>query len=226
MMVPSWVKTTRGSRLPRCKRGGSPHTRSWRISSCLVVLAVLLAVGCSRQKTEEQPSAAPATETPTVSVSTPVPTTGAEAAPSKVPTAIAAPRPEPAGAVLADGRHFGFIKRVDTSAPSLVFDLAYYLTGPAADKAAQEAGVVGPGAEVENDYFIQNDNPRLRTLPVAREVEIEVLEQVGDPETSSKVSLDTFASYFRASGDPHADSGHWVTMRDGKVRRVEQQYSP
>ena len=42
----------------------------------------------------------------------------------------------------------------------MTFDLAYFLTGDAANQAAAEHGDETP---VPNDYYIVNDNPSLRT---------------------------------------------------------------
>ena len=43
-------------------------------------------------------------------------------------------------------------------------DYAEYLTGAAADAAAVAAGEIAPGEHVEDDYWIQNDNPQRTSL--------------------------------------------------------------
>jgi hypothetical protein len=55
----------------------------------------------------------------------------------------------------------------------MTFDLAYFLTGDAANQAAAEHGDETP---VPNDYYIVNDNPLLRTTPISPSVEIDAID--------------------------------------------------
>ena len=50
-------------------------------------------------------------------------------------------------AELEDGEHFGFVEEVDASGGTLVLDLAYFLTGEAANEAAAERGDESSGPE-------------------------------------------------------------------------------
>ncbi|MGH8897090.1 MAG: hypothetical protein ACRDZ4_08740 [Egibacteraceae bacterium] len=141
--------------------------------------------------------------------------------PTATVTETAAPAPssqpasEPPKAQLKNGRHFGFVKRVDAKAPSLTFDLAYFLTGAEADKAAQEHGVIGPSEHID---FIVNDNPRLRTLPVHRGAGIRVLK--GGSVTLKGAMLESLASSLPQS------NGFWVKVEGGKVIDLEEQPCP
>ena len=116
---------------------------------------------------------------------------------------------------LEDGRHFGFWETFeigDTIAYG-EFDLAQLLTGAAAEAAAAERG-----DEVNNDYYIVNDNPRLRTLIAEGDTVVRVLEG-GTPDL-----MDTNVADFAVERSPEA--GFWVTIEDGIVTEIEQQFVP
>src|SRR6266545_4107086 len=92
--------------------------------------------------------------------------------PLSKPTTSAAPAaPAPSSPKLDDGRHFGFIRSLDlrTSLKTISFDLAYRLDGEQANQAAAERGYPTP---IDNDYFVVNDNPKVRTVPLSADAEI------------------------------------------------------
>ena len=75
-------------------------------------------------------------------VGTPSPTPSATTgSPSPDPSSTESPSPTPSPE-LEDGRHFGYIESVDirTLPGTMVFDLAYFLTGDEANQAAEEHG--------------------------------------------------------------------------------------
>ncbi len=160
---------------------------------------------------------APASSVPS---STPDPTTSA--APSPTPTAV--PSPE-----LEDGKHFGYIRSVDASGQpaTLVLDLAYMLTGEDAAQAAKEHGDEYPPP---NDYYIVNDNPKLRTLILSPDVRIRVLDWANCCQTFFAGDLTAFADGF-AHPDPAGayrgpTSPYWLWVKDGQVVRIQEQYLP
>jgi hypothetical protein len=170
------------------------------------------------------------------------PTVGAtgQTAPSD-PTGVTAPTgpTSPTGptgetgtppAELEDGEHFGFVEEVDPADGSLVFDLAYFLTGEAANEAAAEHGDEVP---VPNDYYIVNDNDRLRTLLLADDVELSLLDWNHCCDERFDGDLDTFAraideETFEAGGFVYNGrlSPYWLTVEDGEIVRIEEQYLP
>ena len=99
--------------------------------------------------------------TPTVSV-TPSPTTTASPDPNALP----------------DGRSFVYAKAVVGSdgAQSLTFDLATFLTDAAAAAAATAHHDESPPP---NGYYIVNDNPLLRTIPMSPTVSIRYFPSSG-----------------------------------------------
>jgi len=126
-----------------------------------------------------------------------------------IQSASGTPSPSPSPA-LEDGRHFGYIKSAQLTAQPqfIVFDLAYLLTGDEANQAAADRGLETP---VPNDYFIVNDNPRLRALPPAPALLFqESFDQKKYPPGNYKGKF----------------SGYWLTVKGGAVTKVEEQYFP
>jgi hypothetical protein len=133
-------------------------------------------------------------------------------------------------AALPDGRSFGYIKTMSASNRTLSFDLAQFLEGDAADRAAAEDGAIAPGEQVENDYYIRNQNPRLRTLTYTPDVRIRV---VGDPPDLVDGELSAFVDSFSQDnvefGPGRYRGSHtqyWLTVQGGVVTKIEELYLP
>jgi hypothetical protein len=142
----------------------------------------------------------------------------------------AEPPPFP-GASLEDGRHFGYVRAVDADAGTIEFDLAYLLSGKEADRAYQEA--TGNTGHVPNDYFIVNDNPMLRTLVLAPDVRLRLLDWNHCCETFFDGDLALFAEAIGQQTDVtdgdliyRGQSQWWITVENGVVTEIEEQYSP
>jgi hypothetical protein len=140
------------------------------------------------------------------------------------------PPPFP-GASLEDGRHFGYVRAVDADAGTIEFDLAYLLSGKEADRAYQEA--TGNTGHVPNDYFIVNDNPMLRTLVLAPDVRLRLLDWNHCCETFFDGDLALFAEAIGQQTDVtdgdliyRGQSQWWITVENGVVTEIEEQYSP
>jgi hypothetical protein len=190
------------------------------VRRCAIAVAVftLIAVACSEGS-------------PSVSATSPS-VTGLSPSPS-VASPSPSPVPSPSGSpALAEGRSFGYIKSVDATAspPTMVFDLAQFFSGADADKAAQEDGVIGPGEHVDNDFYIRNVNPLLRTVPISATVQISLIKWTNCCETKLSPDLATFASAFPGPGptdDFHGPmSPYWLTVKNGVIVKIEEQYLP
>jgi hypothetical protein len=128
----------------------------------------------------------------------PVQLTGYDASGQVVTTGTSgggASAPTPA-ATLEDGRHFGYVRSVDTAAGTMEFDLAYFLSGKEADQAYQEA--TGDTGHVPNDHFVVNDDPLLRTLTLAPDVRLRLLDWNHCCETFFDGDLALFAQAIRS----------------------------
>jgi hypothetical protein len=135
------------------------------------------------------------------------------------------------GATLEDGRHFGYVRSVDPYARTIEFDLATFLSGEEADRAYQEAtGDTGP---VPNDHFVVNDNPMLRTIALAPNVRLRLLDWNHCCETFFDGDLALFAQAIQEQGDVtdgdviyRGQSQWWITIESGVVTEIEEQYAP
>lgn len=143
------------------------------------------------------------------------PSSSASSGPSSSPS-----NPPTAAPVLEDGRHFVFLKRASAQGDwTLTFDLAYFY--------ADQDAIEECGPDVPNGYCIVNDNPRLRTLPVARTVGVRYIPL----DACCALKPGSFSSLAAAVGsgpaggyDPTAP--YWITVRNGQIVRIEQQYLP
>ena len=133
----------------------------------------------------------------------------------------------------AAAERFGYIRSVSTAGPTatLAFDEAEFLTGEEAQRAAEEDGAIPPGEPVPNDYYVRNPDKSTETLRVAADAEI----------TASRCSLcrggqagnvdDFLASFMKTDqtfADPYrgAKSQYWLTIEDGTVVAIDEQYVP
>jgi hypothetical protein len=106
----------------------------------------------------------------------------------------------------------------------LRFDRATLLTGKAADAASAAHGGESP---VPNDYYIQNDNPRLREVAVVDQAKVigsQELTGSPGPNPSTLKALLTFVH----NGGPQvaATPFHLTYDANGLVVRVQEQYVP
>jgi hypothetical protein len=182
----------------------------------LVPAAVILLAATAAACTSDTPTVATGTDTATA-----VPTTsGPSAEPTESESPSSSPTPEP---VIEDGRHFVFVKRMKDG--GMTFDLAEFYTGEAANEIAGERGDEVP---VPNDVYIVNDNPKLRTVPVAADSTIRALKWSQCCDVFVELSYDEFAGYVaHPTDDFHgASSPYWIRVQDGEIVKVEEQYLP
>ena len=109
-----------------------------------------------------------------------------------------------------------------------MFDLAYLLTG---DEANEEAAERGEETPVPNDYFIVNDNPRLRRLPVAPGLQIILIDWTNCCDTMFRADPQLFEESFDHTKFPPGNykgkfSAYWLTAKDGTVTMIEEMYFP
>ena len=133
----------------------------------------------------------------------------------------------------AAAEHFGYIRSVSTAGPAatLAFDEAEFLTGEEAQRAAEEDGQVQAGERVPNDYYIRNPDKSTETFRVATDAKITArrcpLCRKGQPG-----NVDDFLGSFMKTGQTYADpyrgakSQYWLTIEDGAVVAIDEQYLP
>lgn len=126
------------------------------------------------------------------------------------------------GTDLEDGRNYGYPTKATDD--SVTVDIALFLTGQEAAEAAADHGDESPPP---NDYYVVNDNPRLRTLPVASDVRVRYVPVGQDPSVTVNGNWDAFAAAVNgAQQTDYPEGGWWFTLRDGVVVKVEFQWVP
>jgi hypothetical protein len=154
---------------------------------------------------------------------------GGRAGESKAPeptqrsTTIAAPRDE----------HFGYIRSVSDAGPAatLAFDEANFLTGKEAQQAAEKDGAIEPGEAAPNDYYIRNPDKATKTYPIANDARI-TAKRCSLCRNGKPGELEPFLAAFMERGqtynDPYRgkDSLYWLTIEDGRVVAIDEQYVP
>jgi hypothetical protein len=159
---------------------------------------------------------------------TPAPTAVASTTPP--PTTTPPTTPSPTAPVLADGKHPVYLTKIDVSGHQLTFDLIQFLTGAAAKKAWVKDHPEYPDGP-DNDYYIVNENPLLRTLPVSTTVMVKVVN-LGAPGGVSLVSI-KFADLPKHLSDNEAPAEgrlwhapFWIVVSHGVIVSMEEQFLP
>ncbi len=134
---------------------------------------------------------------------------------------------------LETSTHFGFIRSVDTSTDpvTIEFDEAQWLTGEAAQEAAEKDGAIGPGEAVPNDYYIRNPDTSTRPWELAPDAKVTAtrcpLCRGGKPG-----KLADFLASFSKRGQTYADdyrgaqAQYWITVEEQFVVTIDEQYRP
>ncbi len=175
---------------------------------------------------DDEAAVSPTATTPAPTSATSSPTPSDE--PSPTPNAIATD--EPRGDTLPDGRYFVQLTDIQggEEGPLLLqYDLAYFLTGEEANQAAEDRGLDTP---VPNDYFIVNDNPKLRLTPLEGVYSVKYIPEGSGLSSPVKAHEAQFLGWMGESVQtdfpPKDTSWWWVTIENGSVTKIEQQYLP
>jgi hypothetical protein len=190
----------------------------------VVAIVVLLAFGggyllARGGGTAASPSGSASTGTPTAR-----PSRSHSPKPSVSPSG--SPSAEPSGD-LPDGRDFVYVKKIQGGEEGpllLTFDLAYFYTGAKANEVAASRGDEVP---VPNDVYIVNDNPKLRTYPIASSVLVRYI-----PNGSVLKKGDIGAFEQAVNGTAQTDypdmryTGWWIVLKNGQVSSITQQFLP
>jgi hypothetical protein len=183
--------------------------RPARILTAVLFAAAVAVTGCAAHPTTAPPAG---------------PVTPAAAPPPPVPVPepkiLLVPKPPtPPKPVLADGHYDAYIRTVDRGHNRLVVDLVQVFHDQAAIDAAIADGKPRDIAQVLYTY-IRNQNPRLRTLPLARPLRLDLL--AGDCQAPVSKQLSTLVAHARTGR-----SYFTLTVAGGAVQQIkEQQASP
>lgn len=202
--------------------------RAGALATVAVVVAIGLGVGVGIGAAKWGGGAARPAAAPTATTST-APPASPRAAATRSPTAS----PTPTVDVPASGTDIGYLRSAkerggsgeEDASVELRFDRVQFLTGKAAADAAKRNG------DEESDYYVVNDNPKLRTLQVRRDAvvtgDIAFNSWAGDGQNSGAKprTLDELVEFVAT------DQGEQTLFdlrydRDGFVTAVTERYVP
>jgi hypothetical protein len=217
------------------------ESRSWIwLVVALVAILGLAAAGCNELKTVD-------TGASVVTPATGVTTTeaGVTTTVGSVPTTTLTPASTPTTVALASSESLlsnghikacGIIKEVSVTGGvrHLKIDYVDFLTGAAADAAAVAAGEISPGEHVDDDYFVSNVNPKLRTFDVSNSVvittySVEIPLDVADAPFpwSECMVMWGGASGVLTDAEVSLKDGLWWIERDGNtIVKIDEQWVP
>jgi hypothetical protein len=184
-------------------------------ASGLVVVAI--AVGASlavatRPIARPAPAAAGAVP-PTVAAEP----SAAEPAAKPAPESSAAPAAAAAAPVLEDGDHDAYITKVDSANDRIVVDVVQVFH----DRAAVQAAIADGKSASDARYlttWVRNENPRLRTLPLAGDLRVKLRDACGEPDPGREALLTKLAANASLDGTYY----YTLTVRDGAVARIQE----
>jgi hypothetical protein len=134
-----------------------------------------------------------------------------------------------ASATDEDGRFFCYMESAkwEGSQPELTVDYAQMLTGAEAAAAATAAGDESPPP---NDYYIVNQNPKLRTFPADGSMTVRMTSSAEGtrPEGYDMPFAQWYDAFSGMSGSFPAirDVPYWITVENGIIVGIEEQYLP
>jgi hypothetical protein len=192
--------------------------RTYRMAlASLAILTAVTLTACQGGTKTAEPPPSPVQPAP---ANRPVATT------SKPAIAQPTTRPAASSATTSSGTDFGFIRSwtAKTGTIYLRFDRAVLLTGKAADDASAAHGGESP---VPNDYFIQNDNPRLREVVILDQAKVIGSQQLTGSPGPNPSSLKALLTFVHNGGPQVAATPFHLKYNDnGFVTRVQEQYLP
>jgi hypothetical protein len=184
--------------------------RPARIITAVVFAAAVAVTGCAAHPTATAPPAAPVT--PAVAPTPPVPV-------PEPPVPVPEPPVPPKPPVLADGHYDSYIRTVDRSHNRLVVDLVQVFHEQAAVDAAIADGMPHDQAQVLY-VWVRNQNPRLRTLPMARDLRLDLLP--GDCIESRNHQFAKLVKDSRAMSGSRPAYYFTLTVAGGLVHRIQE----
>jgi hypothetical protein len=211
------------------RAGGASRRRGPFVTAILALIVVAIAIGYYLLSDGGSGGGAAASLTPTRSPSpssSPSASVGSSASTSPSASASTSAGPSTDPNELPPGRNFVYTRQADGPGGTLTVDLAYYYTG---QEAADQAKAHGDESPPPNGYYIVNDNPKLRTVPVSSTVVVRYIPENRCCALKSG-TWDAFAAAAAGSapaGYPNMDyTPWWVTVVDGEIVLIQQQFLP
>jgi hypothetical protein len=120
-----------------------------------------------------------------------------------------------AAPVLPDGESTAYITKVASG--RIVVDVVQVFHDDAAVKAAVADGTSPSDAKYLTTW-VRNENPRLRTLPLAGDLEVKLRDACGEPGNNREAQLTRLAANAKLKGTYY----YTLSVSDGTVERIEE----
>lgn len=149
---------------------------------------------------------------------------------SQAPAESATPTPTPTATEprtdLADGRHYARVTAYDPDDRELTVDVVQWFEGDAAVAAAVDDGYQAD--DVANDYYVRNENKRLRTLTIRAGTDIVVntiaFERNGSSTKDTVITGAELVAYLDAGTAQRAL--FWFELEGGTIVTLHEQFLP
>jgi hypothetical protein len=204
---------------------GRPRRRKQLVlvASALVVLAVAVGVSLAvaTRPIDRQVVAQPGADAPAAAGDQNA-NADQDATADPPATPGSSPDPGPAGTdgaapVLEDGDHPAYITKVDGANDRIVVDVVQVFTDDEAVKAAIDDGK-SPAQAKYLTGWVRNENPRLRTLPLAADLKVDLLGTCEESGSDREAVLARLADNAKRKGDYY----FMLTVSDGTVERIQE----
>jgi hypothetical protein len=200
-----------------------------RGSRALTGLCVMVALLASCDGGDDDEGAAKPDETTTTStVAAASSTTTTAAGPGATAPCTNFPESSPAQFDAKGGRYAVYLTKLDVGKRIVGFDVIQFLGGEAAAQAYKKDN---PGTTdgPPNDYYVVNESKTVREASVGQSVEIVILGD--DPAEQKEVTLAEVPAHLAKStpsepGMQLSTYPYWLTVADGTVNEICQQYVP
>lgn len=151
-------------------------------------------------------------------------------------TETPASKEEPIGqATTGTEKAMGYIKTVYESTGKRYLDIDYvqWLTGDEAIKAMREDGKCSPdvypdtGQCIPNGFYIRNQNPKIRTFEISKDVQISRATAFDySPSGIKSINYEEFKSLFTPKDSYFRNLPFHIEVVNGLVMKITEQYIP
>ena len=187
----------------------------------IVAVTVMAVSGCSRLTTHKPDASASAPDPASAGVGADGQGVGGGVAPPVTSGSASPSGPQPDG-VLADGRSAAYLKAINVSNRTLTFDLIQLLFGKDATAAWVKTHPDEPDGPPEG-YLLINDNPKLRTMSLAPDVTVRVIDlNAPNPSVVRPIKLADLSGHL--AGERNAALPYWLTVANGQITLIQEEY--
>lgn len=181
-----------------------------RILIVFLVVLALLPIGCKKQKEEVPEPVQPPTETEVKSENV--------SEEEEITSLYDVKEEESEG----NGKYFVIILDTDVEKRTITFDKERILFVGQDDDKIKELGE--EPEESASGYYIYNEEEKSQTLPLAKDVNINVIDFESDaPATSfNQVDAETFLKNYKEGMHPYC----YITVKDQKITDIYEQFLP